>query len=109
MYTISHIAVPRMYEQLYRPFLCFSFLSFFIYFYSTQNTCMSNHTHFLCFFFLFLLRQVYDYLMVSITLTLHFCDPYHNHSPLSPPTTTTTDAIRVSVVIKGYVFLIYLL
>src|SRR5271168_1716212 len=81
MYTISHIPVPRMYEQSYMPFLCFSFLSFIIYFYSTQNTCTSNrtHTHFLCFFFLSLLRQVYDYLMVSVTSTLHFRDTLHFH------------------------------
>src|SRR5271168_2115358 len=80
MYTISHIPVPRMYEQSYMPFLCFSFLSFFIYFYSTQNTCTSNHIHiFIYFFFLFLLRQVYDYLMVSVTSTLHFRDTLHFH------------------------------
>src|SRR5271168_5068008 len=80
MYTISHIPVPSMYEQLYMPFLCFSFLSFFIYFYSTQNTCTSNRTHiFYVFFFLFLLRQVYDYLMVSVTSMLHFRDTLHLH------------------------------
>src|SRR5271168_2941530 len=42
---------------------------------------------------------------VSVTSTLHFRDPSHNQSPLSPPTTTTTDAIRASVVVKGYFFL----
>src|ERR1700678_4451818 len=73
MYTISHIPVPRMYEQSYMPFLCFSFLSFFIYFYS-------NRTHiFYVFFFLSLLRQLYDYLMVSVTSTLHFRDTLHLH------------------------------
>src|ERR1700679_2560076 len=45
-----------------------------------------SYTHFLCFFLLFLLRQVYNYLMVSVTSTLHFCDTLH----CTITTTTTT-------------------
>src|ERR1700678_678556 len=82
MYTISHIPVLCMYEQSYMPFLCFSFLSFFIYFYSTQS-----YTHFLCFFFLFL---VYDYLMVSVTSTLRFRDTLHFTITTTTTTTMTT-------------------
>src|ERR1700678_2880297 len=92
MYTISHIRVPRMYEQSYMPFLCFSFLSFFIYFYSTQNTCTSNRTHIsYVFFFLFL---VYDYLMVSVTSTLPFRDTLHFTITTTTTTTMTTPTTK---------------
>src|SRR5271155_1211940 len=81
----------------------FSFI-FYLFLFYPKHVYEQSYTHFLCFFFLFLLRGV-RLPDESVTSTLHFRDPSHNHSPLSPPTTMTTNAIRASVVVKGYVFL----
>src|SRR5271168_1996299 len=56
----------------------FSFI-FYLFLFYPKRMYEQSYTHFLCFFFLFLLRQVYDYLMVSVTSTLHFHDTLHFH------------------------------
>src|SRR5271168_4656434 len=56
----------------------FSFI-FYLFLFYPKHVYEQSYTHFLCFFFLFLLRQVYDYLMVSVTSTLHFRDTLHVH------------------------------
>src|ERR1700678_914404 len=77
MYTINHIPVPRMYEHAFLMFF-FSFI-FYLFLFYPKHVYEQSYTHFLCFFFLFLLRQVYNYLMVSVTSTLHFRDTLHFH------------------------------
>src|SRR5271155_5918244 len=51
----------------------FSFI-FYLFLFYPKHVYEQSYTHFLCFFSLFL---VYDYLMVSVTLTLPFRDTLH--------------------------------
>src|SRR5271155_484849 len=60
----------------------FSFI-FYLFLFYPKHVYEQSYTHFLCFFFLFL---VYDYLMVSVTSTLPFRDTLH----FTITTTTTT-------------------
>src|ERR1700679_3292334 len=53
-----------------------------------------SYTHFLCFFLLFLLRQVYNYLMVSVTSMLPFCDTLHFTITTTTTTTMTTPTTK---------------
>src|SRR5271168_3901415 len=88
MYTISHIPVPRMYEHAFLMFF-FSFI-FYLFLFYPKHVYEQSYTHFLCFFFLLLLRQVYDYLMVSVTSTSHFRDTLHFTITTTTMTTPTT-------------------
>src|SRR6202522_4072184 len=85
MYTISHIPVPRMYEHAFLMFF-FSFI-FYLFLFYPKHVYEQSYTHFLCFFFLFL---VYDYLMVSVTSTLRFRDTLHFTITTTTTTTMTT-------------------
>src|SRR5271168_5638450 len=60
----------------------FSFI-FYLFLFYPKHVNEQSYTHFLCFFFLFL---VYDYLMVSVTSTLPFRDTLY----FTITTTTTT-------------------
>src|ERR1700678_1368078 len=59
----------------------FSFI-FHLFLFYPKHVYEQSYTHFLCFFFLFL---VYDYLMVSVTSTL----PFRDHFTITTTTTTT--------------------
>src|SRR5271168_426532 len=65
------------------PFLCFSFLSFFIYFYSTQNTCTSNRTH-ISYVFSFSHSPLYHH-----DNNHHHDDDAYNNTTTTTTTTTT--------------------
>src|ERR1700675_1606878 len=62
----------------------FSFI-FYLFLFYPKHVYEQSYTHFLCFFFLFL---VYDYLMVSVTSTLPFRDTLHfTTTTMTTPTT----------------------
>src|ERR1700679_2345328 len=68
----------------------FSFI-FYLFLFYPKHVYEQSYTHFLCFFFLFL---VYDYLMVSVTSTLPFRDTLHFTITTTTTTTMTTPTTK---------------